>query len=410
MNSKLWTRNFTLLIAGTVLGSAGAIAGMFALSILVFDETGSTLATALTVAIEMIPGFLVPLVCSPLMDRLPRKPVLVAGDAVNGILYGLAGIYLLNFEFSYLGFLVFTLIISTLGAFDQLAYISFYPKLIPTDAEEKGYAIFGMVYPIVMVVMTPAAAFLVDTLGIGWILILQCGLSLVSAGLENFIEIKEAPYRKGDGLFSIRQWRDDFKQGMDYLRKHPGFLNIFVYIAFSGGISSGYGPIIVAFFRTAPGFSLAMYSFFNVAEFVGRTLGGLVHYHSKIPAKRRFSIVFFIYQFYEFLGAILMWIPYPAMLINRAVAGFSGMNSFSIRQRAVQTAVPDDMRARINAVRDMLSNAFAFTLTVFVGWLGERVGYRWCVTVCSLMTLALGWLLIWRNRRDVMPIYNREAA
>lgn len=105
-----------------------------------------------------------------------------------------------------------------------------------------------------------------------------------------------------------------------------------------------------------------------------------------------------------------MWIPYPAMLINRAVAGFSGMNSFSIRQRAVQTAVPDDMRARINAVRDMLSNAFAFTLTVFVGWLGERVGYRWCVTVCSLMTLALGWLLIWRNRRDVMPIYNREAA
>lgn len=410
MRSKLWTRNFALLIVGTVLGSAGGIAGSFALSILVFDETGSTLATALIVATAMIPGFLVPLVCSPLMDRLPRKPVLVAGDAVNGILYGLAGIYLLNFEFSYLGFLVFTLIISSLSAFDQLAYISFYPKLIPTDAEEKGYAIFGMVYPIVMVVMTPVAAILVDTIGVGWILVLQFGLSLISAAIESFIDIKEVPYRKGDGFFSFSQWLGDFKQGMDYLRKNPGFLNIFTYVAYVGGVNNGYEPIIIAFFRSAPGFSLAMYSFFNVVEFIGRTLGGLVHYQSKIPAKRRFSIVFFIYQLYEFLGVILLWLPYPAMVINRAIAGFSGMTSYSIRQRAVQTSIPDDMRARINAVQSMMSNAFALVLTVFVGWLGEWIGYRWCVTACSLLTIVIGWLLIWRNRADIIPIYNREAV
>ena len=41
MKPKLWTRDFTLLISATVLGAAGGIAGSFALSFLVYEETGS---------------------------------------------------------------------------------------------------------------------------------------------------------------------------------------------------------------------------------------------------------------------------------------------------------------------------------------------------------------------------------
>ena len=51
MKPKLWTRNFCLVTLASTLGSAGAIAGGFALSFLVFDETGSTLAAALIAAV-----------------------------------------------------------------------------------------------------------------------------------------------------------------------------------------------------------------------------------------------------------------------------------------------------------------------------------------------------------------------
>ena len=111
MKKTLWTRNFTLVTAATVLGAAGGIAGGFALSFLVFDETGSTLASALILAMELIPYFLIPLLVAPWMDRMPRKPFLVGGDVLNGLLYGLAGFlecartggatsaYGLNYEF-----------------------------------------------------------------------------------------------------------------------------------------------------------------------------------------------------------------------------------------------------------------------------------------------------------------------
>jgi len=48
-----------------------------------------------------------------------------------------------------------------------------------------------------------------------------------------------------------------------------------------------------------------------------------------------------------------------------------------MRRRAVQTAFPDNLRARINAAQNILSNAFALALTVSVGWIGERIDYRW---------------------------------
>jgi DHA3 family macrolide efflux protein-like MFS transporter len=86
MKQTLWTRNFTRITAATTLGAAGGIISQFALSFLVFDETGSTLASALVVAIQLIPMVLLPLVVAPMMDRLPRKPFLVWGDLLNGLL------------------------------------------------------------------------------------------------------------------------------------------------------------------------------------------------------------------------------------------------------------------------------------------------------------------------------------
>ena len=77
-------------------GAIGGIAGGFAMSFLVFDETGSTMASALVLAAQLIPGFLLPLVIAPWMDRMPRKPFLVGGDVLNGIMYLLLGLYLLR--------------------------------------------------------------------------------------------------------------------------------------------------------------------------------------------------------------------------------------------------------------------------------------------------------------------------
>lgn len=404
MMQTLWTKNFSLLILATTLGSIGGIAGGFALSFLVFDETGSTLAAAIIIAIEIIPYIFVPALASPIMDRLPRKPFLVFGDLINGILFTLAGIYMLNFEFSYIGYLCFSLLLACLNSFDRLAYDSIYPNLIPKGFEQKGYAVSSMLYPILNVIITPVAAVLYENVGVAWILIAQGVLCAFASFSESFIRIDEKNRMEGQ-KYSIRRWWQDIKDAVVYLKRERGLQRIYSYVAISNGVASGAYPLIIAFFRTTPGLSPALYSLFSVAEFIGRSIGSAVQYKIKIPPKRKFPFVFFVYQFYDIMDVILLWISYPLMLLNRAMCGFLGSNSATMRHAAVQSYIPDEFRSRINAFETMFIMALSSVFSLICGALGEVLDYRLAVTVSAMIPLVCTWLIVWSGRSYVRKIY-----
>lgn len=408
MKKTLWTADVVRITLATSLGAAGGILSSFALSFLVFDETGSTLASALVLAISLLPGAVLPLLIAPLMDRHARKPFLVGGDAVNALLYALAGIYLLRCQFSYTVYLGFSLLLACLSAFDELAYSSFYPLLLPEGMEEKGYTVSSMLYPVLKVLMMPVAAALFNTLGVARLLLIQSALSLLAALIESRITVHETP--RGGGRFSLRVWWGDLREAAAYLKKEKGLRALYDYMAVTNGMAAGYSPLLVAFFRTAPGFTAAMYSLFSVAEFAGRSLGGVVRYRYTLPENKRFSFVFFVYQTYELMDVLLLWLPYPLMLANRAACGFLGINSATIRQAAVQRYLPDHLRARINAYESMLVTAASAVLSLAVGSLGEVMDYRLCVSLCAAATMLFCWGSVFRRRGEVREVLRGEAG
>lgn len=402
--AKLWTRNFLLVILASAIGTVGAIAGGFALAFLVFDETGSTLASALIVAIQLLPHLLLPVLIAPFMDRLPRKSFLVAGDIANAVLLAGMGLWLLFFNFSYLGYLAVSLLLACIGAVDELAFTSIYPELIPEGAEQKGYAVSSMLYPVLKVIMTPLAAVLLDTLGVAWILIAQSGLSFAAAITESFIHLDETE-RQHRTPYSLQAWAGDIREAVQYLKEERGLRSIYEYMAVTNGVASGFSPILVAFFRTFPGFTAAMYSAFSVVEFAGRTIGSVLQYRIKIPDKKKYGLVFFVYQVYESMDMCLLWLPYPLMLVNRGICGFLGSNSAILRSAAVQRYIPEKLRSRINAFDDVLITAGASVFSLMMGFLGEILDYRWCVTIGGAIAMLASWLLIWGRRKDVRRVY-----
>lgn len=402
--AKLWTRNFRLVILASAIGTVGAIAGGFALAFLVFDETGSTLASALIVAIQLLPHLLLPVLIAPFMDRLPRKSFLVAGDIANAVLLAGMGLWLLFFNFSYVGYLAVSLLLACIGAVDELAFTSIYPELIPEGAEQKGYAVSSMLYPVLKVIMTPLAAVLLDTLGVTWILIAQSGLSFAAAITESFIHLDETE-RQHRTPYSLQAWAGDIREAVQYLKEERGLRSIYEYMAVTNGVASGFSPILVAFFRTFPGFTAAMYSAFSVVEFAGRTIGSTLQYRIKIPDKKKYGLVFFVYQVYESMDMCLLWLPYPLMLVNRGICGFLGSNSAILRSAAVQRYIPEKLRSRINAFDDVLITAGASVFSLMMGFFGEILDYRWCVTIGGAIAMLASWLLIWGRRKDVRRVY-----
>ena len=407
--TKLWNRNFSLVILASTMGTIGGIAGGFALAFLVFDETGSTLASALILAIQLLPFLFIPIVIAPIMDRLPRKTFLVMGDVANSFLIFGMGLWLLFFDFSYIGYLALSLLLACLGSVDELAFTSIYPELIPKGAEQKGYAVSSMLYPVLTVIMTPFAAVLLDTFGVAWILIAQGGLSLLAAITESFIRLDETE-RHDSETYSLQAWASDIREAVQYLKKERGLLGLYEYMAVSNGVATGYSPLLIAFFRTFPGFTAAMYAAFSVVEFIGRSIGSALQYRIKIPDKKKFGFVFFVYQTYSAMDMCLLWLPYPLMLLNRGICGFLGSNSAIIREAAVQRYIPERLRSRVNAFQGVLVTAGCSAFSLVMGVLGEILDYRWCITIGGTFTLLAGFVLILVRQKEVRRLYEPDIS
>ena len=404
-DQTLWTRDFTLITLATILGAAGGIAGDFALSFLVFDETGSTLASALVVAIQLVPHVLVPFAVSPVMDRLPRKAFLVAGDVACGLAYAALGAWLAFAGFSYVGYLAISLLLACLGSVDELAWTSIYPEVIPTGAEQRGYAVSGMLYTTLAIVMTPLAAVLLDTIGVPRLLMGQGILSVGAALIENRIGVEEHP-RDPTERSGFALWAADIREAISWLAGERGMRGLFGYMAVSNGLYTGVSPILIAFFRTTPGLSVAMYAFYSVAECIGRGIGSVIQYKVEVPRNRRFGICLLVYQVYDLMDACLLWLPYPLMLANRGLCGLLGANSLVLRESAMQRYIPERMRSRVNAFSGIYIAAACCVFSILVGALGEVLDYRVCVTICGLVGIAASLFFVWHRRADVRRVFD----
>lgn len=406
MKNTLWTKNFTIITLGTVISAIGGVAMGFALSFVVFDNTGSTLMMALFAAASSLPGIILPVLLSPYLDNFRRKPVIVGLDYLSAVIYLLFGLYLLKHSFSLPLYLLFSLACGSIGSVYNLAYESLYPNLIPEGFAQKGYTVSGMLYPTVTMVMTPVASILYTRLGLGVLCIGEGLLLAAAASVETQIKVEE--HTKPGGKFSFGDYIGDFKEGFRYLKKEKGLLRIYGYMPITQGISQATEPLIRAWFRTAPGLNLTMYALFTTAEFIGRTIGGLVHYKFEIPPEKRFSLAYLVYVTYNIMDTVLLWLGFPLMLVNRGICGFLGINSATLRASSVQNYLPDNMRAKVNAVFNMLYALVPTLLTLAVGALGEMMDYRLCVTLVSAAGLLPCYLIMWRGREDVKKVYNRK--
>lgn len=406
MKNTLWTKNFTIITLGTVISAIGGVAMGFALSFVVFDNTGSTLMMALFAAASSLPGIILPVLLSPYLDNFRRKPVIVGLDYLSAVIYLLFGLYLLKHSFSLPLYLLFSLACGSIGSVYNLAYESLYPNLIPEGFAQKGYTVSGMLYPTVTMVMTPVASILYTRLGLGVLCIGEGLLLAAAASVETQIRVEE--HIKPGGKFSFSDYIGDFKEGFRYLKKEKGLLRIYGYMPITQGISQATEPLIRAWFRTAPGLNLTMYALFTTAEFIGRSIGGLVHYKFEIPPEKRFSLAYLVYVTYNIMDTVLLWLGFPLMLVNRGICGFLGINSATLRASSVQNYLPDNMRAKVNAVFNMLYALVPTLLTLAVGALGEMMDYRLCVTLVSAAGLLPCYLIMWRGREDVKKVYNRK--
>ena len=136
----LWTKNFTIITLGTLVSAIGGAGITLGLSLVVFDQTQSTLLAGIYAAVSLIPGLVLPVLFGPLVDRANRKYIVVGLDALSGLIYLSFMLYIHQTGFSYAAYMLFSLVTGCIWQVYTLAYSSLYPDMIPDGMEQKGYA------------------------------------------------------------------------------------------------------------------------------------------------------------------------------------------------------------------------------------------------------------------------------
>jgi len=405
MNAKkqtLWTAGFTRITMATILTAVGGEAMNLPISLLVFDETGSTLLSALVLICGMLPDVLISVLIAPLIDKGGKKKWIVGLDILTAVLYLAMGWYVGSHKFSYGLYLVFVLVIGTISVCYRLAYDAWYPDLIPVGMEQKGYSVSNTIYPLVIIAMSPAAAFLYEKITMGEIFYLVAAITfaavLVESGIAETRKVQQESY-------TFRMYREDIREGFAYLKKEKGIRNIYTYMSITQGTSEGTTILTQAFYQTMPYLTVTMLGFLRSAEMVGRFLGGLFQYRKEIPVKKRYAFTKMVYTVYNLLDIVLLFLPYPLMLLNRFIGGALGISSATIRETAVQCYLPGHMRARVNAFFNMVISLGCVVFQLAAGVMGQWMSYRTAVVLLSAFGMLCMVALIVVPAKENRPIY-----
>lgn len=401
----VWSWNFTIITLGTLVSAIGGAGITLGLSLVVFDQTQSTLLSGIYTAISLIPGITLPVLFGPLVDRANRKHIIVGLDALNGLIYLSFMAYIDQTGFSYRAYVLFNLITGCIWQVYNLAYLSLYPDLIPEGMEQKAYAVSGMVYPIASTIVTPIAAILYATWGIE-ILFLIVGVSLlIAAAFESRIRYTYTREETGD-RGGLRQYVNDMLEGFRYLKREKGIRSIYSYMKITNATGNANGKMVMAHFQTSSVLTTAMYGLLTSAETIGRLVGSAVHYLFNIPEEKRYALTVRVYMIYEMCDGIMLFVAYPVMLVLRFTCGFLGSQTAAIRSAAVQKYLPSDIRARVNGLFSVMASLGVMVTQLLVGALGEVLPYRWVAAMFAGFSFAAILVLIVRNKEHVEPIYN----
>ena len=138
---SIWTRNFTILIAGSLVSMAGNNISSLAISMLVLDYTQSVLAFGLFQVAYLLPRHVMPLFAGPMLDRCSRRKSIYVLDFFSAAFYLTAALLVEGNLISFPLLLAMAMIIGTTDSVYAVAYDSFFPTLVEPESLSRAYSV-----------------------------------------------------------------------------------------------------------------------------------------------------------------------------------------------------------------------------------------------------------------------------
>ena len=404
---KLWTRDFTILTFGSVVSVFGNALAGFAISLMVLDYSESVFLFVLFMVAFNLPRAIAPMLAGPLLDTFSRRKTIYTMDFLTFALFLFLFFLLSGGFFNYLLLLALAFLKGTFDSIYLVAYESLYPVLVAKGNFRKAYSVSSMIMPL-SAVMMPIAAFLYDRIGVGQILLYSAIAFFVAACLETQIRVDETHLRESKEQYRFSEFTKSLREGIAYIKEEKGLQVITAYF-FVAMFAFSSHSLLLPYFTETPHLSVMLYTLVIGASVLGRVVGGAIQYKVELPKAKKFMIAMTVYVVSSFIEIGFIFTPVIVMTILMFTTGLITVTSFNIRMSTTQDYIPDEKRARFNGTFQMVMTFGTISGQLIAGALAEIIPIRAVVVIYGAIVLTAAFLIMWRGRKHVIPIYNRTV-
>lgn len=274
MKKTAWlNRNFVFLLLGQISSLLGNGTLKFALAMYVLERTGSAAVFAGMLSASMLPTIALSPFGGVLADRMNRRTLMIALDALSGLAALMAGAALpLGYDLPLITVLLVAL--SALGAFESPTVQACVPQMLSGDALEKGNAAVSQAAAVASLATPFLGSVVYTAVGMVPVLYAAAACFLLTACLEGFIRL---PPPQAAALRSAAMLKADLRAGLRFLcREQPDVLKLLLLAALASLFIAGTAVVGFPFLvRTVLGLSAELYGAAESALGVAAVLGSL---------------------------------------------------------------------------------------------------------------------------------------
>lgn len=264
MNTKLFQRDFTLVVVGQIISLFGNNILRYALPLYLLNQTGSPTLYGMVLGLSFIPMLLLSPVGGIIADRVNKRNVMVFLDFFTAALVGFYALSYLRMELVPLLVVVLMLLYGIQGAYQPAVQASL-PVLLHSDHLMAGNAVINGVNSLAGILGSVLGGLMYGLYGLEPILYLSVLCFLISAIMEIFIHIPFQKRGEDQGILALAKL--DLLESWHFIRHtrpeigQVGVLLMVINLVFSALIIIGLPVVITRHLGFPEGLGNSLYGY-----------------------------------------------------------------------------------------------------------------------------------------------------
>lgn len=374
--SALRERNYRLYFTGQVISNTGTWMQRIAQDWLVLQLTNSPLAVGITTALQFLPMLLFGLLGGLVIDRFPKRSILVVTQAIMGLLAAALAALTLSGAVSVWQIYLIAFLLGMVTVVDNPTRQVFVNEMVPEHLVRNAVSLNTGTFQLARLVGPAVAGLMIAATGSGWAFAINAAsfgatiVALLAMRPELLRTIPGAPRERGM-----------LREGLRYVAVRPQILWSLVAVFFIGTFGYNFSVFLSAYAKNVFHSGADLYGILNTAVALGSLVGALL---AARRATVKLSFLFAVAAAFSVSMIAMGFVPWVFAFMAVLVACGIASTSFSSTANAsVQLASDSRFRGRVMALYMMVFMGGTPIGGPIAGLITDKLGAPAAMTICG---------------------------